>query len=259
MLLGNKNAVIYGAGGAVGRAVAHAFAREGAGVFLAGRTLSKLEAVAAEISAAGGMAETAVVDALEQQAIEAHAADVVRQAGRIDISFNAISMDDVQGIPLAEMSLDDFARPIDLGTRSQFLTATAVARLMVGQGSGTILMLTATPARLAIPHCGGFGVACAALEGLCRQLAVEVGPKGVRVVCLRSAGSPESIPETMDIHAAVGEVTRDDFIASLAEMTVLKRLPALAEVGDVAALMASDHASSMTGTVANMTCGAIVD
>lgn len=259
MLLSNKNAVIYGAGGAIGRAVAHAFAREGARVFLAGRTFSKLDAVADEISAAGGIAETAVIDALEQQVIEAHAADIVRKAGRIDISFNAISMDDVQGIPLAEMSLDDFARPIDIGTRSQFLTATAAARLMVRQGSGAILMLTATPARLAIPHCGGFGVACAALEGLCRQLAAEVGPKGVRVVCLRSAGSPESIPETMDIHAAAGKVTRADFISSLAEMTVLKRLPALAEVGDVAALMASDYASSMTGAVANMTCGAIVD
>lgn len=259
MLLSEKNAVIYGAGGAVGRAVAHAFAREGARVYLAGRTLSKLDAVADEISTAGGIAETAVIDALEQRAINAHVADIVRKAGRIDISFNAISMDDVQGIPLAEMSLDDFARPIDIGTRSQFLTATAAARPMVRQGSGVILMLTATPARLATPHCGGFGVACAALEGLCRQLAAEVGPKGVRVVCLRSAGSPESISETMDIHAAAGNVTRDDFIASLAELTVLKRLPALAEVGDVAALMASDYASSMTGTVANMTCGAIVD
>jgi NAD(P)-dependent dehydrogenase (short-subunit alcohol dehydrogenase family) len=224
MLLGNKNAVIYGAGGAIGRAVAHAFAREGAGVYLVGRTLSKLDAVADEISAAGGVAETAVVDALEQQAVEAHVADIVRRAGRIDISFNVISMDDVQGIPLAGMSLDDFARPIIIATRSQFLTATAAARLMVRQGSGAILMLTATPARLAIP-----------------------------------AGSPESIPETMDIHAAAGKVTRDDFIASLAEMTLLKRLPALAEVGDVAALMASDYASSMTGAVANMTCGAIVD
>lgn len=259
MLLRNKNAVIYGAGGAIGRAVAHAFAREGAGVFLAGRTLSKLDAVAEEISAAGGMAETAVVDALEVQVIETHAADIVSKAGRIDISFNAISMDDVQGIPLAEMSQYDFTRPIDIGTRSQFLTATAAARHMTRQGSGVILMLTATPSRLAIPHCGGFGVACAALEGLCRQLAAEVGPKGVRVVCLRSAGSPESIPETMDTHAVAGKVTRDDFIASLAEMTVLKRLPALAEVGDVAALMASDYASSMTGAVANMTCGAIVD
>jgi 3-oxoacyl-[acyl-carrier protein] reductase len=259
MLLSNKNAVIYGAGGAVGRAVAHAFAREGARVFLAGRTLSKLDAVANEISAAGGIAETAAIDALEQQAIEAHAGEIARKAGRIDISFNVISMDDVQGIPLSEMALEDFARPIDIGTRSQFLTATAAARLMVRQGSGAILMLTATPARLAIPHCGGFGVACAALEALCRQLAAEVGPKGVRVVFLRSAGSPESIPETMDIHAAASKVTRDDFIASLAGMTLLRRLPTLDEVGDVAALMASDYARSMTGAVANMSCGAIVD
>lgn len=259
MLLNEKNAVIYGAGGAIGRAVALAFAREGARVFLAGRTRSKLDAVAAEISAVGGVAHTTVFDALEKQDIETHAVDVIRKAGRIDISFNAVGIDDVQGFPLTEMSLNDFARPIEIGARSQFLTATAAARHMTRQRAGVILILTATPSRLAIPHCGGFGVACAALEALSRQLAAEAGPKGVRVMCLRSAGSPESISETMDIHATAGNVTRDDFIASLADMTMLKRLPALAEVGDVAALMASDYARPMTGTVANMTCGAVVD
>ncbi len=259
MLLKNKNAVIYGAGGAIGGAVARAFAREGANVFLTGRTLSKLDAVAREISAAGGAAETAVVDALDEQAVENHAEEVVKNAGSIDISFNVIGIEDIQGTPLADMPLNDFTHPIMIAMQTQFLTTRAAARHMVKKGSGVIMMITATPARMAIPLVGGFGVACAAIEGLCRQLAGELGPKGIRVVCLRSTGSPESIGEVLDLHADGTGMTRAEFIASLEEMTLLKRLASLEEVGNVAALMASDMAGTMTGTVVNMTCGAIVD
>jgi 3-oxoacyl-[acyl-carrier protein] reductase len=259
MLLQNKNAVIYGGGGAIGGAVARALAREGARVFLAGRTLAKLDAVAKDISAAGGVAETAQVDALDEQSIAKHIAEVARKAGRIDVSFNAISWEDVQGTPLIEMSLDDFSRPITIATRTQFLTAKAVAPHMIKKKSGVIMTITAQPARMGFPLCGGFSLACAAVEGFSRSLAAELGPQGVRVICLRSAGSPESIPESMDAHAVGNKVTRDEFIASLKEMTLLKRLPSLADVGNVAALMASEYAGTMTGTVANMTCGQIVD
>jgi 3-oxoacyl-[acyl-carrier protein] reductase len=259
MLLSNKTAVIYGGGGAIGGAVARAFAREGARLFIAGRTVAKLDAVAREISAAGGVAEIAQVDALDERSIASHIADVASKAGSIDVSFNAIGIEDVQGTPLIEMSLEDFSRPIIIATRTQFLTAKAVAPHMIKKGSGVIMMITATPARMGFPLVGGFSVACAATEGFSRSLAAELGPQGVRVVCLRSAGSPESIPETLDVHAAGNKMTRDEFIASLKEMTLLKRLPSLADVGNVAALMASEYAGTMTGTVANMSCGEIVD
>lgn len=259
MLLENKTAVIYGAGGAIGGAVARAFAREGAKVFLAGRTLAKLDAVAKDITAAGGAAETAQVDALDENSIDKHADAVVKKAGGIDISFNAIGIEDIQGTRLVDMPLNDFTHPIMIAMQTQFLTTRAAARYMVKKGSGVIMAITATPARMAIPLVGGFGVACAAIEGLCRQLASEVGSQGVRVVCLRSTGSPESIGDSLDQHADGTGMTRAEFIATLEEMTLLKRLASLAEVGNVAALMVSEYASSMTGTIANMTCGAIVD
>ncbi|AVH54944.1 SDR family NAD(P)-dependent oxidoreductase [Streptomyces dengpaensis] len=259
MLLADKNAVIYGAGGAIGGAVARAFAREGARVFLAGRTRATLEAVAAEISAAGGTAATAQVDALDEQSVNECVAGIVKEAGRVDVSFNAIGLDEVQGTPLIEMSYDDFARPVTLATRTQFLTAKAVAPYMIEAGSGVIMMITATPARVPFPLVGGFGVSCAALEGFSRTLAAELGPQGVRVICLRSAGSVESIQEVLDKHAAAAGMTRDEFIASLTDMTLLKRLPSLADVGNVAALMASDYAGAMTGAVPNVSCGQVVD
>jgi NAD(P)-dependent dehydrogenase (short-subunit alcohol dehydrogenase family) len=247
MLLKNKIAVVYGAAGAIGGAVSRAFAREGATVFVSGRNPAKLDTVAREISAAGGTAETAQTDALDLQSIEKCLAEVSRKAGKIDVSFNAIGIDDVQGTPLIKMSHEDFARPIGIAAKTQFLTAKVVAPYMIEKGAGVIMMITATPSRIGWPLVGGFGTAGAAMEGFSRQLAAELGPHGVRVVCLRSAGSPESISEVMDAHAEANKVTRDEFIASLGATTLLKRMPSLADVGNVAALMASDYAGAMTG------------
>jgi 3-oxoacyl-[acyl-carrier protein] reductase len=261
MLLEKKNAVIYGAGGSIGGAVARAFAREGARVFLAGRSRAPLEAVAQAITQAGGVAEAALVDALDQLSVEQHLGEVVKKTGGIDISFNAIGIGHMQGMPLVEMAVEEFTRPIVGFMQTQFLTSTAAARHLIKQGSGVILTITAIPARLAIPNAGGFGVAGAAIEGLCRQLAGELGPHGVRVICLRSAGSPDApgVGEAIRAHAEGAGISPEAFEASLAAITLLKRLPRLAEVAAVAALMASDHASAMTGAVANVTCGATVD
>jgi 3-oxoacyl-[acyl-carrier protein] reductase len=139
MLLENKNAVIYGGGGSIGGAVAKEFAREGARVFLAGRTREPLEVVVSEIETAGGSAEAAVLDALDERAVNEHAQEVATKAGSIDVSFNLISLGDVHETPLAEMLLEDFERPIGTAVRTQFLTSRAAARHMIGQGSGVIL------------------------------------------------------------------------------------------------------------------------
>ena len=96
---------------------------------LAGRTLDKVEAVAGEISAAGGVVEAAQIDALDELAVEAHADAVAEKAGGIDVSFNAVGIPQqgVQGIPLVELSPEDFALPIATYTAAQFLTARAAA------------------------------------------------------------------------------------------------------------------------------------
>ena len=260
MLLEKKNAVIYG-GGAIGGAVARAFAREGARVFLASRSLAPLEAVAADISRAGGQVEIAQVDALDQPSVEKHLDELVNKAGRLDISFNAISIPHEQGLPLLELGVEDFAAPIAAAMRTQFVTTTAAARHMIENRSGVLLTITATPAREVIPNVGPFGTMGAAIEGMCRQLAGELGPLGIRVVCLRSAGSPDTpgMNEVYEAHGTQRGMTGEAFEAQLAQSTLLKRLPRLAEVANVAALMASDLASAMTGTVANVTCGEIVD
>ena len=251
MLLENKNAVIYRAGGAIGSAVAHAFAREGARVFLAGLTLESLQEVAEGIRSAGGVAETAQVDAIDETAVDQHADTVAASAGGIDVSFNLISYGDVQGTPLAEMPLEDFERPIVTAVRTQFLTARAAARHMIRQGSGVILFFGGEGDPLPDYYLGGFQVALTATESLRRQLASELGPHGIRAVTLKTGGVPETIPEDFAGKEAITE--------SLIEPTMLKRAATLDDVGKVAAFAASDHARTMTATALNISCGAIVD
>lgn len=258
-MLENKNAIVYGAGGAVGGAVARAMARDGAAVFLAGRTLAPVRAVAEEITAGGGTADAAEVDALDEQAIARHVADVAAAAGRIDVLFNAIGMEDVQGPPLLEMAADDFTHPVITAARTQFLTARAVARHMTRQRSGVIMSVTAEPTPA--PDMGGFMAACAAVEALWRGLACELGPYGVRLVIVRSAGSPDApgVQEVARLHAAAAGLSPAGFADAESDGTLLRRLPLLAEVAAAAVLLASDRASAMTAVQANVTCGSFVD
>jgi 3-oxoacyl-[acyl-carrier protein] reductase len=257
MLLTDKVALVYGASGSVGGAVARAFAREGASVYLAGRRQEPLDAVAREIRANGGAAKVGTVDAADELAVEAHAADLVEHAGRIDILFNAIGLQDVQGAPLTEMPVESFTRPVEVAARTQFLTARAVGRRMAQQGNGVLLTITAEPTP--VEKLGGFGAACGAIEGLWRGLAVELGPYGVRANVIRSAGSRDApgVQAAIVIHA--GDAPSEHPAREFGSDTPLRRAALLAEVADLAAMLASDRASAMTAALVNVTCGAYID
>jgi 3-oxoacyl-[acyl-carrier protein] reductase len=251
MLLEGKNAVVYGGGGAIGGAVARAFAREGARVFLAGRTRERLAEVATGIRAAGGEAETAVVDALDRAAVDAHADAVATHAGSIDVCLNVISHGDVQGTAMVEMSVEDYLRPVETAVRTTFLTSTAVGRHMIRQGSGVILAFGGSGDPLRDYYLGGLQVAFDAIESMRRQLSSELGRHGVRFVTLRTGGVPETIP--------TGFEGREAIVASIEEQTMLGRAATLEDVGTVAAFVASDRARTMTAATANISCGALID
>lgn len=261
MLLKNRTAIIYGGSGAVGGAVAKAYAREGARVVLAARGMEGLEKVAREIRDQGGQAEVAPVDATDRKAVEAHLTEVVSKAGPVKIMFNAIEWGETQGAVLTEMTLDRLLLPVQTALTSWFYTGTAVARHMAANGGGAIVGFTANAAREAYSHVGGFGITCAAVEHFLRQLAVENGPMGVRVTWVRSPGSPDApgVREAWMLRAEEWGMTFEDVHREFAKNTPLRRITALAQVADAAVLMASDLAAGMTATVANATGGAQVD
>jgi NAD(P)-dependent dehydrogenase (short-subunit alcohol dehydrogenase family) len=257
MLLENKNAIIYGGGGSIGGAVAREFANEGARVFLAGRTREPMEAVAADIASAGRSSEVAVLDALDEQAVDEHAQTVVSQVGSIDISFNLMTRGDVQGIPLVEMTTDDLLRAVVNGLHGNFITARAAARQMVEQGSGVILALDSGSAN-GSPMMGSTGPADAATDTFIRNMAVEIGPQGVRAVGIWTAGLPETF--SREKLAAVDSKFQDEaafqgLIDNLDQMRMTRRSPRLEEVAATAAFLASERAGAITGTFVNVTSG----
>jgi NAD(P)-dependent dehydrogenase (short-subunit alcohol dehydrogenase family) len=257
-MLKNKVAVIYGAGGAIGGAVARAFAREGARLFLTGRLRAPVEAVARDI----GAAEAAEVDALDEKAVDEHLQSVVEKAGRVDVSFNAIGLPEANmlGVPLVELDVDKFSLPIAAYTTSYFLTARLAARRMVAKRSGVIMTVSALPSRMGSPLIGGYSAAAAAKEALTRSLSTELAPAGIRVVSLRPNAIPEtsSIKEVFNLKAAK-VMTWEQWQEALASKTHTRRLTTLAELANVAAFMASDMASGMTGTTVNLSMGSLDD
>jgi len=253
MMLQNKNAIIYGAGVSLGGAVAKALSAAGARVFLTGRNISSVQKVADEIFRSSGRVEVDRVDALDESAIKSHMEMAVKTAGMIDVSFNAAGVAVVQNIPLVNMTLSDFMHPVSFAMQTQFLTATAAGRMMMKQGSGVILSLTATPGGIGYPYTSGFAPACCAMECFSKNLASELGPYGVRVVNMRSGGSPDSriFREAADNHP--GEMKA--VLQKMKEDTMLKNLPLMADIANVAVFLSSDMAGMITGVTIDVTCG----
>jgi NAD(P)-dependent dehydrogenase (short-subunit alcohol dehydrogenase family) len=261
-MLKDKVAVVYGAGGAIGGAVARAFASEGAKLFLTGRSPAPVEVVARDIVAAGGFAEAAGVDALDETAVDRHLQSVIDRWARVDISFNAIGIPNPKSrVPLVELDVDQFSLPIATYTRSYFLTACLAARRMVANRSGVIMTVTATPSRTGTPFVGGGGPAMAAVEALTRNLSAELAPQGIRVVGLRPQSIPEThrIKESFGLYAQAAGMTWEEFQEQLASRTHPRRLSTLADLANMAVLMASDRASGMTGTTVNLSMGSLDD
>jgi 3-oxoacyl-[acyl-carrier protein] reductase len=253
MLLAGKNAIVYGAAGTVGTALSTAFAREGAKVHLTGRTEKTLNDLAERIRKTGGQAEPAVVDALDEAAVTAHADEVAAKDDSVDILVSVIDIADHQGTPLVEMELEDFERPVRIALRSTFVTARAAAPHMIRQRSGVILTFGGDGGGQPVHDysIGGLQVALNAVDFLRRQLAAELGPHGIRVLGLHTGGITESLPEDFDGRQAITDM--------IVAKTMLKRAASLADVGNVAVFAASDLARAMTATSLNITCGAIAD
>src|SRR5215470_12848916 len=263
-VLNGKHAVVFGAAGTIGSAVAREFAAAGAEVFLSGRTKSNVEAVAQHITAHGGRAHTAVVDTLDDAAVNRYISSIVNDAGKIDIILDAAG-------PLAkeygntkmaiDLPIDEFMVPLDTMVRSRFITARAAARQMIKQHAGVIILVTGSPARPHVPGATAIGTAFGAIENLTQNLAFEVSPFGVRVVCVRTLANVDSrsIQDTMDFLANQLHITKDQAMAQIAQSNFLKVPATVQDTANAAVLVASDRARMMTGTVINATAGAALD
>jgi NAD(P)-dependent dehydrogenase (short-subunit alcohol dehydrogenase family) len=263
-MLANKCAVVFGAAGSIGAAVAREFATEGAKVFLAGRTKAGLEAVAKQITAEGGEAQAAVVDALDDAGVNRYLDDVAKQAGKIDIIIDLtgpLASEYGNGKVAVELPVDEFMASLTTIVKSHFITARAAARHMINQKSGVIIFVTGSPARPHVPGATAIGAAFGAIENLTGNLAFEVSPLGVRVVCLRTVANIDSRPiqDTMEFVAGRMNITKEQAIGQVALSNFLKVPATVQDTANAAVLIASDRARMMTGTVVNASAGAALD
>jgi 3-oxoacyl-[acyl-carrier protein] reductase len=252
-ILQNRNAVIYGGGGSLGSTIAKAIAKEGAKVFLAGRHLSSVQELADEIVGTGGRAEAARIDATNESEVKEFVESITRAGATLDLSFCAIDYQVLQNLPLVQLSVEDFVRPVSIAMRSHFLTATAAGKVMMKQRSGVIMSLTATPGGIGYPFTAGFAPACSAIETFSRNLASELGTYGVRVVNIRSGGSPDSRVFKQAIEDNPKEM--ELILRGMENDTMLKRLPLMDEIANTAVFLASDLAKSITGVTVDVTGG----
>jgi len=263
-ILLDKRAVVFGAGGSVGSAVAKEFAEEGAEVFLSGRTRPSVDAVARQITAAGGRAHSSVVDALDDTAVNDYIDGIVKQSGAVDIVFNAVgplAKEYGNGTHAVDLRVDQFMVALTTIVQSQFITARAAARHMIAQHRGVIILLTGSPARGHVAGATAVGAAFGAIESLAENLAVEISPAAVRVVCLRTTANTDSrtIQQTMDALAAKMNVPKEQMMASLSNLNFLRVPATTSDTAKAAVLLASDRARMLTATVVNSTAGAAAD
>ena len=265
MAMQGKVAVIFGGSGAIGSATAKALAKAGVKVYLAARSQSRLEKVAADIHAAGGIVDTACVDVLDDRAVDKEIARLIQLTGGIDIVVNATGFMHQQGKRVEELTLVEFRQGFAPFLTAQFTLGRAVARHMGGERAGCLISVVAPAARMAMPGHAGHIVGCAGIEAFTKALASELGPKNIRVLCLRSHAIVDAVEagsytrEVFEPKAQALGLTIDQWLGGAAQSTMLKRLPTLAQVAEMIVFLASEHAAAMTGTVVNMTSGATTE
>jgi 3-oxoacyl-[acyl-carrier protein] reductase len=262
--LEGKVAVIFGAGGEVGAAVAQEFRSQGARLFLSGRKGSRVRAVADGISSDGRKVAAAELDALDEDAVNRHLDEVVETAGRLDIVLNATGPQPTEyanGTSTMDLPLEQFMVPITSIVPSLFVTARSAGRHMARQGSGVLVFLSGTPSRGIAPGTSAIGVAFGAVESLTRSLAVDLGPHGVRVVCVRSMGMAETrtMQQTYEIAAATMGVPKEKMAEIVMSKALLRRSPSLEDTARLISFLASDEAASITGAIVNSSSGQVLD
>lgn len=262
--LEGATAVVIGAAGSVGSAVAAALARDGAVVYCAGRRQAPLQELVARIAGSGGRAHAVECDAYDELAVSAIFERIVAEAGGLDVVVNLVSpalavSDEVT--PSLAMGLDSFRASLTSRALTQFITARAAARHMIPAGRGTIVLVSATPARGVAPMIVGDSAGFGAVESMSRCLAREWAPHGVRVVCVRSGGMPET-PRIQQVWRTMADhvgAPAEAIEAASRSMTLTGQMASVEDTANVIAFLASQQARTLVGAIVNSSHGEVID
>lgn len=253
--LEGRTAVVYGAGGWVGGAVARAYAESGARVFLAGRSRAALDELLAGPLRDRGLSAQ-VLDVHDAAAVAGHLREVVRETGRLDLVFNAVTYGDVQGRSLLDLDPETLVDRMRMTTTAQHHVIRAAAGHMVERGEGLISTITGHGPPW--PGLGTTALSWGLVEAMLRQWAADLGPHGVRVAWLRTGGFLESTTGNRDYGSSyAGDAEVAEVVEQIREATMLGVIPSIAEAGRAAVYLAT--APHVTATAINLTAGAMAD
>lgn len=259
--LKDKVAVIFAASGEVAGAVARSFAQHGAKVYVTGKNLTVVKALAEEIKADGGLAEAGEVDALNETEIDTYLQKVVADNGKLDMVFNGIGTyykDAGSGTPTTIATFEQFLNPLQRICGSQFLTSRVAAKYMIQSGSeGTILLFNASMARTKTPNMAGFAAACAAIEGLTRVMAAEFGQDGIKAICICSGALMETkkISGMISDFSQLARISTEQMALNYTKHNILKSGPTLKQVGETAAFLVSENGAVFNSHIVDVDCG----
>ena len=232
--LEGKTAIITGAGRGIGRAIARAFAAEGATVVLAARSRADLAAVAAEVREAGGRALAVPTDVTQDAAVEALVEQTLTDTGRIDILVTSAGLASFGTV--ADTKPADWDAMLTLNLRAAIMCCHAVLPAMIRQRAGTILNLSSVASRRALPGAAVYTASKAGLEGFSRVLAEELRPHGVRVGVLVPGAVDTPIWDAMGSTPPRDRMLRPEDVAQAAVLMV--SLPPRASLEDLTLLPA---------------------
>ncbi len=246
MKLKNKVAIVTGASKGIGKGIATRFAKEGASVVLASRTLSVLEEGVREIKAAGGEAAAISVDVRKVESINDLVKKTIDRYGRLDLLVNNAGI--TMGGPSEDLSPDDWRAALETDLFSVFYASQAAARVMIPQGGGNIINISSVNGILAAPRRAAYCASKAAVNELTKVLAIEWADRKIRV----NAIAPGYVrTELVEDVINKGAISLD---------AILRRTPQgrIGEVEDIASLavyLASEESAYMTGSIVNIDGG----
>ena len=238
--LANKVAIVTGASSGIGRAAARLFALEGAKVVVSARRQTELDALVAEISAAGGEAIAVAGDVRDEGIAQASVETAKQRFGGLDIAFNNAGATGEMA-PVPEISVAGWQETIDTNLTSAFLGARHQIPAMIERGGGSIIFTsTFVGHTVGFPGLGAYAASKAGLIGLTQVIAAEFGAKGIRANALLPGGTDTPMGRTV--------VNTPEIRSFVEGLHALKRLASPEEIARSALYLACDASSFMTGS-----------
>lgn len=255
MLLEGKVAIVSGIGPGMGRDISLAFAREGADVALGGRTLAKLEALAAEVEALGRRALPVVCDIADEAACGAAVARVAEELGRVDVLVNN-AYDGGDAKAFLEADLDDWRRTMEVNLFGTLAMTRAAVPHLEASGDGRVIMINTMSTQRIQPRWGAYAASKGALATVTKTLAMELGPKGIRVNGIHPGYIYGDSVEWYFNHLAEKRgITFQEVYDEVASETCLGYLPHSEEIAGTAVFFASPLAKPVTGQMIGVNAG----